>query len=640
MTSRSGAAGRPGAGTLSRLQGTFLAMPAFKVRLGLWIALAVPFVIAAVRLTTRHYHPVLDLAMTEFRVRDVGGGDTPLIGLPGRIGVFPEQGSHPGPLSFYLLAPTYRLAGSGAWGLLAGMIVLNLVAIAIALWLAQRRGGTRLVVAVAAMIAVLVRGYGFDVVTQPWNPYLPLLFWLVVLLATWGVLDGDTRLIVLVTAVGSLCAQTHLPYLGLCLGMGALCVAALAWRAYRHPVERNGVYSALGSSALVGAVLWLPPVYDQLTNEPGNLRMIAEYFRTPPEDPLGAGSGLALMARHLNVFRLIGSAFGSDGYVTRAAFDLQGSVVPGLVVLVVWIVAAVWAWQMRHRILIGLHVVIGWSLVLGAISMSRIFGKVWYYLTLWAWTTTALLVVAVVWTLLAAVSQPRSIAPRSVEARPDRLAPARLTASVTALAAVIGVASYGALTVEAFGARAPEQHLSDTLREITGPTADALEAGLGSAVGGDGRYVVTWNDSRYFGSQGYGLVNELERRGFDVGVPFTWRVPVTIQRVVDLDDADAEVRLATGFYIDEVRAVPGAELVVEYDPRDESERTEYAEIQRAVAASLATDGLDELISLLETNLFGVQLDPRVSPEVQEQVNRLLELGTPTAVFLLPPGIDP
>jgi hypothetical protein len=56
--------------------------------------------------------PVLDLAMTEFRVRDVGGGDTPLIGLPGRIGVFPDQGSHPGPLSFYLLAPVYRLAGS------------------------------------------------------------------------------------------------------------------------------------------------------------------------------------------------------------------------------------------------------------------------------------------------------------------------------------------------------------------------------------------------------------------------------------------------------------------------------------------------------------------------------------------------
>ena len=48
-----------------------------------------------------------------------------------------------------------------------------------------------LVVAMAGLVALIVRGFGLDVVTQPWNPYLPLLFWLVVLLATWSVVDGD-----------------------------------------------------------------------------------------------------------------------------------------------------------------------------------------------------------------------------------------------------------------------------------------------------------------------------------------------------------------------------------------------------------------------------------------------------------------
>ena len=55
--------------------------------------------------------------MTEFRVRDVGGRHTPLIGLPGRIGTFPDQGSHPGPISFWLVAPGYRLFGSSAWAM-------------------------------------------------------------------------------------------------------------------------------------------------------------------------------------------------------------------------------------------------------------------------------------------------------------------------------------------------------------------------------------------------------------------------------------------------------------------------------------------------------------------------------------------
>ena len=601
------------------------AWPPHRVQLTLWGLLAVPFVIAAVRLVGRHYHPVLDLAMTEFRVRDVGGGDTPLIGLPGRIGVFPDQGSHPGPLSFYLLAPTYRLAGSTAWGLLAGMIVLNLVAVGLALWLARRRGGTPLAAAIAGVLVLVVRGYGFDVVTQPWNPYLPLLFWLVVLLAVWGVLDGDRRMVIVVAAVGSLCAQTHLPYLGLVLGMAAMCVVVLVWEAFRHPVERNEVARSLGTATVAAGVLWLPPIADQLSNSPGNLRMIASYFRHPPEDPVGTGTGVRLALRHLDVFRLVRGGFGGDGYVTRAGFDLTGSMLPGVLVLAAWLGAVAVAWRLRHRLLVRLHAVIGWALVLGVVSMSRIFGKVWYYLTLWAWTTTTLLVVSVVWT--AAVAARRWW--------PERSATVRRTIVAVGLVATVG--SWGALTVEAFDARVPEQHLSDTLRELTEPTAAALADGLGEAVGRDGTYVVTWNDARYFGSQGYGLVDELERRGFDVGVPSTWRVPVTPQRVVTDGRADAEVRLATGFYIDEVAALPGAALVIEYDPRDADELVEYAELETRVVAGLRDAGLDELVPLVETNLFGVQVDPRVSPALQADVNRMLELGTPTAVFVLPVG---
>ncbi|HEY7070764.1 MAG TPA: hypothetical protein VH479_11655, partial [Acidimicrobiales bacterium] len=66
------------------------------------LLVGLPMIVAVAVLRTKPWHPVLDLAMTEFRVRDVFGRHTPLIGLPGRIGTYPNQGSHPGPLSFYL----------------------------------------------------------------------------------------------------------------------------------------------------------------------------------------------------------------------------------------------------------------------------------------------------------------------------------------------------------------------------------------------------------------------------------------------------------------------------------------------------------------------------------------------------------
>ena len=116
-----------------------------------------PLVVALVVLRGDPWYPVLDLAMTEYRVRDVFGVHTPLIGLPGRIGTFPDQGSHPGPLSFYLLAPTYRALGSSSWAMEAATVVVHLAAIAASLWIGWRRLGWRGVAVIAALLALVSR---------------------------------------------------------------------------------------------------------------------------------------------------------------------------------------------------------------------------------------------------------------------------------------------------------------------------------------------------------------------------------------------------------------------------------------------------------------------------------------------------
>ena len=590
---------------------------------------SIPLVVALIALTRTHWSPVLDLAMTEFRVRDVGGRHTPLIGLPGRIGIFPEQGSHPGPLSFYLLAPVYRIFGSTAWSLEFGTVLIHIAAIASALTLAYRRGGRRMCIAMAALLAVILRGYGANVLTQPWNPYLPLIAWMVVLLAVWSLLEGDAVALVFFVVAGTLCAQTHVPYLALVGGLGLMTVVWLIVREritrLHQSVAMPGIRRWAIVATIAGVVLWLPPIVDQFRHSPGNLSMLSDYFRNPPEQSIGPRHGIQLLFEHFNVLRVIAAALGHSDYFKTTAFTINGSAIPGFVTLLIWAGCAVQAWRMRHRALIHLHAVIAAGLALAVVAMSRIFGVVWYYLTFWAWGLLALTTFAVAWTLFEAA---RSLRPDNAVLLTRRM----LGASVAVLTASSLAFSWSAAHV-----KPPENYLSVTLGAVVGPTAMALDAHVGAATGHDGVYVVTWSDVAYFGSQGYGLVNELERSGFHVGVTDTFHVPVTRQRVIAPGRATAEIHFATGVYIDEWRAKPGVVEVAFIDPRNTEAQATYESLRTMVKAKLSDLGRDDLAVKLDSNLFGVQLDSAVPRSINVLIDRMLQLGQPTAVFIAPPG---
>jgi hypothetical protein len=597
------------------------------------VAVAVPFVIAAVRLATQRWYPVLDLAMTEFRVRDVGTRHTPLIGLPGRIGDFPDQGSHPGPLSFYLVAVAYRVLGSAAWAMLVGALAVGLASATACILIARRLGGIWLQAAVVVLLLVVVQGYGMNLLSQPWNPYLPLLPWLAVLLAVWAVVAGDHAVLWVATAAGSLAAQTHLPYVGLAGGTVVLSMALVAWRwqrTERGTPQRSVVARHLSIGVGVGVVCWLPVVVDQLFGS-RNMSMIVDYFRHPPEIAIGYRAGGRLLLRHLDVTRLIGGSVSGSGELVEASSRSAGSVVPGALVLMAWIatgvVAAVW---LRHRRLVALHAVVMVCVVIGAYSMTRIFGKVWYYLTLWAWSVTALMAAATLWTLIEVVR-------RTV--RTDRSRQV-IRGAVAGALLVVGVTAWVSAVGGAIGVEVPEPRLSRSLGAVVDPTAEALRAGVGAADGTEGRYSVLWNDAFFFGSQGYGLISELERRGFDAGAPYTWRVPVTKHRVIDVAEATAVVQLVTGSFIERWRSEPAAVEVATFEPRSAAEMEEYDELRSRLVDGLRTLPVDPalleyLLEIVDTNLFGVQLDPAVPPELQRVVNRMLELGQETAVFIVP-----
>jgi hypothetical protein len=606
---------------------------------GLLALLVLPLAVGLAVLRRPTWQPVLDLAMTELRLRDVGTAHTPLIGLPGRIGTLAEQGSHPGPLSFYGLAPTYKLLGSTAWAMQVGAVVLNALALGLALWIADRRGGRPLLLAAASLLALLVAGYGVSPLTEPWNPYLPMLWWVVVLLGAWSVLVDDLPILLVVVAAASFAGQTHLPYTGLAGGMTGFVLAVLVVRAIRDPEARRRILRWVVAGLALGAVLWLPPVVEQLdppAGTDGNLRLIADSMLTPEDDPVGMGEAVSVALRHLDVTAFVvpgdGGTDGGDGALLESSFDADGSVVVGVVVLAAWLAAAGWSVAHRRRAgdLVALHAVVAVGLGLGLLSISRIYGKVWYYLTLWAWGTALVLVLATGWTLVEALRPGWDAHRRSVLTR---------VGAVTAGAVL--VLSTVVFVIDAADAPTPDDNLSETLGALLPPTMSAIEAGEGPATGTDGRYRVTWNDAFYFGSQGFGLVSELERRGLDAVADHTWRVPVTRHRALDdappEGQATATVALATGIYVDQWRSVPGAVEVAFVEPRDDEELAEYERLREDVLAGLAEAGLDDLVEQVDSNLFGASIDERLPDDVEEAMARMLLLGQESAIFLAPPG---
>lgn len=594
-----------------------------------WWAVAglviLPLLVAALVLSQRSWYPVLDMAMTEFRVRDVGTVDTPLIGLPGRIGTFPDQGSHPGPWSFYLVAPIYRLVGSTAWGMELASVVLNAVAASLVLWITHRRGRPVVTLAMAALLALAVRGYGLEVLTHPWNPYFPLLLWLLALVGTWSVLEGDRWMLLAVVGAGSVAAQTHVPYLLPCLALNALALGALAWR-WGKDGDRRSRTALLGGIGF-GAFLWLPPFVEQFTADEGNISRLIDHFTgTPPEDPIGLVEGTTVFFRHLDLPRGLARMTFEDSSFFDISGQRTGIAFGGVLVFLFWSAAVVVAWRMRHRTLIHLHTVVGVALAVGWLSMSRIFGRVWFYLTLWAWGTALLAALASLWTFVAYWRQGRSAGERATVAR-----------AMVGMSAVLLIAATALSTVAASWIPAPEEHISELVEAASDPTADALEAGVGAAVGKDGTYVVFWQDAAYIGSPGYGVMNELERQGFDVGVHRTWYVPAGEHRVVEPGEVDAEVHVVTGGYIDEWRTRPDHVEVLVVDTRSPDEQARYAEIERMVVDDLEAIGRDDIAAEIEVNLFGAMLTPDLPREIVAVLEEMHALSIPLAVFIAPPG---
>jgi hypothetical protein len=585
----------------------------------------VPLAVAAVALWSPHWYPVSDLALIELRVRDVGTADTPLVGPPARVFEFGQRGSHPGPMSFWALAPVYRLLGSSAWALIAATLSLHVAGLGTAIAIAARRGGWRMALGAAAGLALLARAHGAETLAEPWNPYLPIVWWVVFLLTLWSVLCDDLPLLPVAVVAGSFCVQSHISYLGQVTGLGAIVAATTAVSLWRRSHERgdepSGERSArprrrralvwVGLSAVLFGVLWLPVAIEQLTAEPGNLAMLRESVADPAQPPTGLARGAEVWLTGLDLGRLV-----------AGDRSVIGSPLPGLALLAMWALAAAAAMKRSYGPLVRLHAVVAGALALGLVSASRIAGQVIHYLVLWMWGTAILTAAATLWTALVVA----------------RRADGRRTSAcglATGLAAVVTVVAAGWLTVDGVGAEQPAPSASRIMGALADDTAEALGSGAVAGGGRGGLYLVRWENVELPPGHANGLLLELERRGLRVGVEAD-SVLAGDHRVMAPGEATAVVTFVEGpASVARWRDDPAAVEVASAEP-SAAAADEFARVRRDTVARLRVDGFHDVADQLAAgNMLALFADPDLPDYLLPLIGRMVDLGLPSAVFITP-----
>lgn len=623
------------------------------------LAVAIPFVITAIALSHPNPFVVLDLAQTEIRVRAVFSAHPPLIGLPGRIGHYlVHTGSHPGPASFFALAPGYKLFGSTPWALFASALSVNFTWILVAFWIGYRRMGRAGLLGVGLGVLLLVHTFGMYAIEQPWNPYLPLMAWTVVLLAAWSVVLDDAPMLPVLAVSATYCMQIHLPYLGLAGGMvGATIVFSLVstWVRSRRPeASRDGADDAPtetrswsfarvqpregvpdmgrllrwgGFAAVLALLLWFPPIWEQFRAPEGNFSLIWGDLAHPPQAAGGLGQGVRLMLRHLNPPEML------RGHATR--YIDVASTIPGYFLFPIWVGSVVVAWRGRMRRILHLHLVLAFGLVFGVVSLSKIYGDLYWYLMMWAWTLGVLMVGLILWTALEWY-RARMSARADADAADTAGGVLRFDRAVTGVAMGCVALLFVAITVDAVDAKIPNLPLSNQMNVVVPEMVAAIRAGETPNDRKTGMFVVTWNDPVNIGSPGYTVLDELQRRGIKSGLLPMFRGIVTDKELVFPGTERGIVHVAVGKAdIDAWRAKPTAREVAYEDGRTKAQIAEFARLRTETIQILKAHGDDP--SIVDASLVGGSLMMQLPQSARTNMSIMGDIGLPIAIFLAAPG---
>jgi len=343
------------------------------------IALSLPLVVLCVRAAHGEDHAMSgDVTLIELKTRDVGTGDNPTLGSYGRYGF-----NHPGPLWFDALAIPYRLTGE----LTIGVLAIGAVSLALALWVASRRGGLRWT---AALLALLVWGAGPAYLGDPWEPHGLLLPCVALLLLTFDVVKGRAWSLPLVAAFACLLGAAQATLLVFALAMGAVAVVAVA-------VGRH--WKPLLAAAAVALVLWSPTLHQQLTGDPGNLSQLVEAPGRVDDPTLGVGGSWDLLS--INLGHTPPWA-GFDTPLTAYSGEVDLSAAPIIGIGLVALLAALAVPRLRSPMALVAAV----AVVAALVAMSQLLGPVFVWIPQWLRVVGFAAWLAVGWQVASRIPRP------------------------------------------------------------------------------------------------------------------------------------------------------------------------------------------------------------------------------------------
>ena len=133
-----------------------------------------------------------------------------------------------------------------------------------------------------------------------------------------------------------------------------------------------------------------------------------------------------------------------------------------------------------------------------------------------------------------------------------------------------------------------------------------------------------------------------DRAGFEVGTEPSHRLRAAPHLVMERSEATAVVLVATGPAIEDWRSRGTARHVASFDPRSPSQRRLQDRLREETKRALRDLGRRSLADQIDTGLlpaiFRASVDPRVPRAVVDDMEQILELGVPIAVFVGPTEI--
>jgi hypothetical protein len=185
---------------------------------------------------------------------------------------------HPGPLYFYLCVPFYDLSREHGLALNAAAFAINIAALGVIAWCAVRYAGRAFVLSLLVAFGVLLWRVPALMVSA-WNPHVIVLPCAALIVMAAVVASGRLSLLPALVFTGSFLVQTHIALVPCTLAIAGAALIAALWGQWRE----RAAWRWIAAAAVTGAIVWIPPIVEQLTTADGNLSQLARFFLTPDE---------------------------------------------------------------------------------------------------------------------------------------------------------------------------------------------------------------------------------------------------------------------------------------------------------------------------------------------------------------------